>query len=88
MARTVLIPGLAGRGEPVDLLVGLSVIRRRGAARTSRQALHEHRFPLDIGSLARYGPAFARLPRARAPFSPLTLDEALPHLASWGVTVG
>jgi hypothetical protein len=45
------------------------------------------RFPHDIGTLGRYGRAFDQLPRARHPWSPLPVEEALPGLATAGLSV-
>ncbi len=43
------------------------------------------RFPHDIGSLGRYGPALAALPAARSAWTPLDVDVALRGLARAGV---
>ena len=45
------------------------------------------RFPHDIASLGRYGPALARLPAARIPWTPLDVDAALGGLARAGIEV-
>lgn len=62
-----------------------ATVRRHGA-RPHIEALHRGKFPHDIGSLARYGPAYQALPRAQHPFSALSLDDALPHLAQHGIS--
>jgi hypothetical protein len=45
------------------------------------------RFPHDIGTLARYGRVFDQLPRARNPWSPLPVEEALSGLTAAGLYV-
>jgi hypothetical protein len=62
------------------------VIRRHGT-RAHFDGLDRKRFPHDIGTLGRYGQAFARLPRARRPWSPLPVEDALRGLAAASLSV-
>jgi len=56
-----------------------AVVRRHGA--TPRLvAVDPRRSPHDIGSLARYGPALARVPDAGLPFTPLPVPRAVEAL--------
>jgi hypothetical protein len=50
--------------------------------------LDSSRFPHDIASLGRYGPALRDLPRARVPWSPLDVDRAVAGLRAEGVDTG
>jgi len=63
-----------------------SVIRRHGA-RAHFDGLDLMRFPHDIGTLGRYGKVFDQLPRARQPWSPLPVEDALRGLAAAGLSV-
>lgn len=64
----------------------MAAIRRRGA--TPRLlALHEHKFPHDIATLGRYGPALAGLPTARRPWPPLASGAAVDSLCAAGLEV-
>jgi hypothetical protein len=72
-----------GVAEPADWLAAA----RASGATARLLAVRPERFPGDIASLARYGPALARLPRASRPWSPLPLEAALDALASAGVRV-
>jgi hypothetical protein len=56
-------------------------------ARARLLAVRPGQFPGDIASLARYGPALARLPKASSPWSPLALDAAFGTLADHGVSI-
>jgi len=62
------------------------VVRRHGAA-AHFDGLDPGRFPHDIGTLDRYGRVFDQLPRARHPWSPLPVDEALRGLAAGGLSI-
>ena len=73
-------PGIVG---PEDFR---SVINRRGAA-AHFDGLEPGRFPHDIGTLGRYDRVFDQLPRARHPWSPLPVEEALDGLATAGLSV-
>ena len=73
-------PGIATPADFAD------TIRRHGA-QPHLEAFDLAKFPHDIGSMARYGPAFQRLPRARTPWSPLPVADALSSLAAHGLTV-
>ena len=66
--------GVAGPAEWLD-------VARASGARARLLAVRPERFPQDIASLARYGPALARLPRDGRPWSPLRLDAALAGLS-------
>ncbi len=60
------------------------VVRRHGA--TPRLiGLDPRRFPHDIASLGRYGPALDDLPRAHFPWSPLDVGSALDGLRAAGI---
>ena len=59
----------------------------RFGARADFLGLDIDRFPHDIGFLGRYGPALNRLPRARALWPALDVDEALRGLAGAGLDV-
>jgi hypothetical protein len=73
----------AGIATPAEWL---GVARATGAeARLLGQ--DPRRFPHDIASLGRYGPALARLPAARMPWTPLDVDAALGGLARAGIEV-
>jgi hypothetical protein len=63
-----------------------AVVRRHGAA-AHFEGLDPGRFPHDIGTLDRYGRVFDQLPRARHPWSPLPVDDALGGLAAAGLSV-
>jgi hypothetical protein len=63
-----------------------AVVRRHGAA-AHFDGLDPARFPHDIGTLDRYGRVFDQLPRARHPWSPLPVDDALRGLATAGLSV-
>jgi hypothetical protein len=63
-----------------------AVIRRHGAA-AHFDGLDPGRFPHDIGALGRYGRVFDQLPRARQPWSPLPVEEALRGLAAAGLSI-
>jgi hypothetical protein len=63
-----------------------SVIRWHGA-RAHFDGLDLMRFPHDIGTLGRYGKVFDQLPRARQPWSPLPVEDALRGLAAAGLSV-
>jgi hypothetical protein len=73
-------PGIA---TPQDFR---SVVHRHGAA-AHFDGLDAERFPHDIGTLGRYGRVFDQLPRARHPWSPLPVNEALPGLSAAGLSV-
>lgn len=73
----------SGVASPADWL---DVITRSGA-RGRLLGLDPRRFPHDIASLARYGPALDGLPPARVPWSPLGLDRALAGLSDAGLDV-
>jgi hypothetical protein len=73
-------PGIA---TPQDFQ---SVVHRHGAA-VHFDGLDAERFPHDIGTLGRYGRVFDQLPRARHPWSPLPVDEALGGLAAGGLSI-
>jgi hypothetical protein len=73
-------PGIAG---PEDFA---AVVRRHGAT-PHLDGLDARRFPHDIGTLSRYGPAFERLPRASRPWSPLLVEDALASLRAAGLSV-
>ncbi len=62
------------------------LIRRHGA-RAHFEGLDPKRFPHDIGTLGRYGRVFDQLPRARLPWSPLPVEDALGALAAAGLSV-
>jgi hypothetical protein len=63
-----------------------TVVREHGA-RVHMDGLDTRRFPHDIGRLGRYGRVFDQLPRAREPWSPLPVSEALHGLAGAGLWV-
>jgi len=63
-----------------------AVVRRHGAA-VHFDGLDLQRFPHDIGTLGRYGQVFDQLPRARHPWSPLPVEDALRGLAAAGLSV-
>jgi hypothetical protein len=70
--------GIAGPQEWLDLA--------RGHGASARLiAVDPRRFPHDIASLGRYGPALADLPPARRPWSPLDVREALRGLQAAGL---
>jgi len=73
-------PGIA---TPQDFR---SVVHRHGAA-AHFDGLDAERFPHDIGTLGRYGRVFDQLPRARHPWSPLSVNEALTGLSAAGLSV-
>ena len=73
-------PGIATPADFAD------TVRRHGAA-PHIEAVDVAKFPHDIGTLGRYGPAFRRLPRARAPWSPLPVADALSALGRHGLAV-
>ena len=73
-------PGIAG---PDDFA---AVVRRHGAT-PHLDGLDPQKFPHDIGTLSRYDRAFEQLPRARHPWTPLVVDEALSSLKAAGVSV-
>jgi len=58
----------------------LDVARQHGA-RARLVGLRRDRFPADIASLARYGPALAALPAGTRPWSPLP-TQALDALSA------
>jgi len=62
------------------------VLRRHGIA-GHFQGLDLERFPHDIGTLGRYDKVFDQLPRAKQPWSPLSVEEALRGLAATGLSV-
>jgi hypothetical protein len=55
-------------------------VARDHEARPHLEAVRPSKFPHDIGSLARYGDVFARLPAANRPWTPLDVDTALDRL--------
>jgi hypothetical protein len=61
------------------------IVRSHGAT-VGFPGLDRRRFPHDIAALARYGPAMARLPAAREPWTPLHPLQALEGLADAGLT--
>jgi len=61
------------------------VVHKHGAT-VGFPGLDQRRFPHDIAALARYGPATARLPTAREPWTPLHPLKALEELADAGLT--
>jgi hypothetical protein len=63
-----------------------TVIRRHGA-KAHFDGLDSERFPHDIGALGRYGQVFDQLPRARRPWTPLPVAEALSGLATARLSV-
>jgi hypothetical protein len=63
-----------------------AVIRGHGA-RAHFDGLDTERFPHDIGTFGRYGQVFDQLPRARRPWTPLSVDEALGGIATAGISV-
>jgi hypothetical protein len=73
-------PGIATPEEVAE------VIRRHGA-RPHFDGLDPERFPHDIGTLGRYGRVFDQLPRARKPWSPLAIEDALRGLADAGLLI-
>jgi hypothetical protein len=73
-------PGIA---RPDDFA---AVVRRHGAA-VHFDGLDPERFPHDIGTLGRYSRVFDQLPRARHPWSPLSVEDALRGLAAAGLSV-
>jgi hypothetical protein len=80
-------------GDPWQKSLGIatphdfqSVVRRHGAT-VHFDGLDPERFPHDIGTLGRYGRVFDQLPRARHPWSPLPVDEALRGLLAAGLSV-
>ncbi|HMI35871.1 MAG TPA: hypothetical protein VK499_17360 [Propionibacteriaceae bacterium] len=62
------------------------VVRRHGAV-AHFDGLDPGRFPHDIGTLDRYGRVFDQLPRARHPWSPSPVDDALRGLAAGGLSI-
>lgn len=63
-------------------------VAARHGARPHLEAVRESKFPHDIGSLARYGQVFARMPSATRPWSPLQVEAALDALRGQpGVTL-
>jgi hypothetical protein len=61
-------------------------VRRHGA--TPRLVgLDPARFPHDIASLGRYGPALRELPPARRPWSPMDVDTAVDGLRAEGLDI-
>ena len=75
--------GFEGIATPAEWL---GVARATGAeARLLGQ--DPRRFPHDVASLGRYGPALARLPAARMPWTPIDVDAALGGLARAGIEV-
>jgi len=56
-------------------------------ARPDFLSLDSTKFPHDFGFLGRYGPALARLPHARRPWTPLPVDTALAGLRAAGLEV-
>ena len=74
-------PGIAA--GPEDFV---AVVRRHGAT-PHLDGLDPQKFPHDIGTLSRYDRAFEQLPRARHPWTPLVVDEALTSLKAAGVSV-
>jgi hypothetical protein len=62
----------------------IGVVRRHGAE-PQLPGLDPRRFPHDIGALGRYGPALARMPAARRPWTPLTVEAALKGLTEHGL---
>jgi hypothetical protein len=73
----------AGIAKPVDFA---HVIRRHGAT-AHFDGLDPRRFPHDIGTLGRYGRVFDQLPRAKQPWSPMTVEDALRGLAAAGISI-
>jgi hypothetical protein len=73
-------PGIATPDEVAE------VIRRHGA-RAHFDGLDSERFPHDIGTLGRYSRVFDQLPRARKPWSPLSIEDALRGLADAGLFI-
>jgi hypothetical protein len=73
-------PGIAGPDQ------FRAVINQHGAT-AHLDGLKAGRFPHDIGTLGRYGRVFDQLPRARHPWSPLPVAEALHGLAAAGLSV-
>jgi hypothetical protein len=73
----------AGVAEPREWLTAAAA----SGARARLLAVRPRRFPGDIASLARYGPALARLPKASSPWTPFALDAALGALAGHGVSI-
>ncbi len=67
----------AGIASPADWLR----VARRHAPRAQMLGVDAERFPHDIATLARYGPALNRLPGARHPWTPLSVDSLLMALA-------
>jgi hypothetical protein len=63
-----------------------AVVGRHGAT-VHFDGLDPQRFPHDIGTLGRYGQALDQLPRARHPWSPLPVEDALRGLAAAGLSV-
>ncbi len=61
-----------------------SVLRRHGT-KVDFLGLDRRRFPHDITFMARYGPALARLDRARRLWSPLDVEQVLEGLRSYGL---
>jgi hypothetical protein len=58
----------------------LCAVARDHGARPHLEAVRPSKFPHDIGSLARYGDVFARLPAANRPWAPLEVDTAVDGL--------
>ncbi|HKX15599.1 MAG TPA: hypothetical protein VJN19_10430, partial [Propionibacteriaceae bacterium] len=73
-------PGIA---TPDDF----ATVARRHGARVHFDGLDPERFPHEIGTLGRYGRVFDQLPRARQPWSPLPVEEALRGLAAAGLSI-
>jgi len=73
----------AGIASPQEWV---ATVRRHGA-RPHLLGLDPRRFPHDIGTLGRYGPALAALPSTGRPWTPLDLDTALARLAAAGLRV-
>jgi diadenosine tetraphosphatase ApaH/serine/threonine PP2A family protein phosphatase len=63
-----------------------AVVRKHGAT-VYFDGLDPRRFPHDIGTLGRYGRVFDQLPRARHPWSPLPVEDALHGLTDAGLSV-
>ena len=67
----------AGIASPADWLR----VAQRHAPRAQMLGVDAERFPHDIATLARYGPALSRLPDARHPWTPLSIDALLTALS-------
>jgi hypothetical protein len=63
-----------------------AVVSEHGA-RVHLDGLDPARFPHDIGTLGRYGRVFDQLPRARHPWSPLSVEQAVRGLAAAGLSL-